>query len=165
MVYIWVSGFPWLQNPKCASSACLLARLPLANCGGFSVQASKCGSSPELLCCCDLILLIDKTGGHHAVVVRCILSSVSVGEPGARCAAKQQGDTSTQCFPSKFTVPNCTLQMTCHKSGFPGRTQQSVRGFLGGLQSDWHHVSIYVMLCFSLYLFFFFLEREILHYN
>lgn len=70
MVYIWVSGFPWLQNLKCVSSTCLLARLPWPTMADI-LSISKCDSSPELLwlspfdrqggrslCCCGVLCAI-----------------------------------------------------------------------------------------------------------
>lgn len=111
---------------------------------------SKCDCSLELL----RLDPPDRRGRRWSRcggVLCCVLSSVSVGEllqsersdplPEAWCVAKLCTDTSTQCFRSKFTGPNCTLQMICHKSQgrenvSPYVIQQSA---LRGLQSDWHH--------------------------
>lgn len=72
--------------------------------------------------CCDLILLIVQAGGRCCCVCVCVLSRVSMPSVvQIRCLrlAMPLNSRETQAFSvfqSKFTGPNCTLQMMRHKS-------------------------------------------------
>lgn len=127
------------------------------------LRISKCSSSLELLRLDPLDRWVRRSSCWGAVL-RCVLSSGSVWE---LLLLSERSDLLAQIQAisvlwSKFTGPNCTLQMMCHKSH--DRENVSLRDTerackaLRGLQSDWHHspvnASLFFCLCYKAILYY-----------